>query len=151
MNLGQLQTARRNWHITYTLLTSTRKVFVVKVLALLTVEQILRESWWSNLKWTNLHKERWWKCPEEKSPAIGSFLPGWPDLRSQIWPWDYMVGKDGLHWSQQWHQGWRLSWPTHCTCSSCTNRDKSFILGFTDKLELGLSIGFIRKELRESC
>lgn len=34
-------------------------------------------------------------------------------------------------------KGWS-SWPTHSSCSSCPNRVKPFILGFTDKLGLGL-------------
>lgn len=77
MNLGSLLTARRDWHVTYTLLTSMCKLFVVKALALFTVEHILSE-WW--LLWTTYVR----KGDENTQKRI--VLP-WEDFcqAGQIW------------------------------------------------------------------
>lgn len=147
MNLGSLQTARRDWHRTYTLLKSTCKVFVAKALALFTVEQILSESWflWSTdvrkgdenaQKRIILPREAFCQADQIWSCMSGLCFPG------SIW-WARMASLES-----EMAPGLKalLASPQHL---QLLPRDKSFALGFTDKLGLSLSIGLIRKELWE--
>lgn len=148
MNLGSLQTARRDWHITYTLLTSTCKVFVVKALPLFTVEQILSESW---LLWSAGVRKG------DENTQKGIVLP-WENFCRAGQIWIHMSGlcfPGSIWWARMASQesemapGLKvlLASPQHLQL--LPKQRPILYFGFCWQAGAGCLVGFIRKELRE--
>lgn len=148
MNLGSLRTARRDWHITYTLLTSTCKVFVVKALPLFTVEQILSESW---LLWSAGVRKG------DENTQKGIVLP-WENFCRAGQIWIHMSGlcfPGSIWWARMGFTGVRngtrakgpLGQPTAPAAPAQTETKPLFWVLLTSWA--GSLVGFIRKELRE--
>lgn len=133
--------------IAYTLQSSTCKVFVVKALVSFTVEQILSESWflWStHIRKGDANSQKRTVLPWEAFCQTGQIWTQTSGLCFHRLMWWARAGSTGVTlWTSHTNingtsaKGWP-SWPTHSSCSSCPNRVKPFILGFTDKLGLGL-------------